>query len=167
MTAFGSQHGDLRVAEDNGITLVNMDDVAAAVGTAEDPFRPDLLMPQLSFEPMTREDAEGTTWMSVADTLRMLDWSFTEATEEQAVRIAGVRRGLQPRAPANKRAVARKHRWTIAHRQSYVCATCNMLLHPKAFDIDHIVELRDGGKDELDNLQALCATCHAKKTRTR
>ena len=43
----------------------------------------------------------------------------------------------------------------------------NMLLHPKGFDIDHIVELRDGGKDELDNLQALCATCHAKKTRTR
>ena len=132
MAAFGSQHGDLRVAENNGVTLVNMDDVAAAPwGTREDPFRSDLLMPQLPFEPMTREDAEGTTWMSVADTLRMLDWFSTEATEEQAARIAGVRRGLQPRAPANKRAVARKHRWTIAHRQSYVCAPRQHAAAPK------------------------------------
>ena len=89
------------------------------------------------------------------------------SSEEQAARIVSVCRGLRPGAPVNKRAVARKHRWMIAHRQSYVCATCNMLLHPKGFDIDHVVELRDGGKDELDNLQALCATCHAKKTRTR
>ena len=106
-------------------------------------------------------------WMSAADMVRMLDWVSPYASEEQAARIASVCRGLRPGAPVNNRAVARKHRWMIAHRQSYVCATCNMLLHPKGFDIDHVVELRDGGKDELDNLQALCATCHAKKTRTR
>lgn len=167
MAAFGAQHGDLRFTDADGVLLINMDDVSAAVSTVENPFRPDTLVPQLPFEPQTREDAEGATWMSVEDTVRMLDWFSSDATAEQAQRIAGVRRGLQPRAPANKRAVARKHRWIIAFRQHYVCATCNMLLHPKGFDIDHVVELRDGGKDELDNLQALCATCHAKKTRTR
>lgn len=167
MAAFGSQHGDLRVAEDNGVTLVNMDDVAAAVSTAEDPFRPDTLIPQLPFKARKQQDTDGATWMSAEDTVRMLDWFSSDVAAEQAARIAGVRRGLQPKAPGNKRAVARKHRWMIAHRQSYVCNTCNMLLHPKGFDIDHIVELRDGGRDELDNLQALCSTCHAKKTRTR
>ena len=39
MAAFGTQHGDLRVADDNGVLLVSVDDVAAAVGTAEEPFR--------------------------------------------------------------------------------------------------------------------------------
>lgn len=167
MAAFGTQHGDLRVADDNGVLLVSVDDVAAAVGTAEAPFRPETLIPQLPFEPRTREEVDGATWMSAADMVRMLDWVSPYASEEQAARIASVCRSLRPGAPVNKRAVARKHRWMIAHRQSYVCATCNMLLHPKGFDIDHVVELRDGGKDELDNLQALCATCHAKKTRTR
>lgn len=167
MAAFGTEHGDLRVADDNGVLLVSVDDVTAAVGTAEEPFRPETLIPQLPFEPRTREEVDGATWMSAADMVRMLDWVSPYASEEQAMRIAGVCRGLRPGAPVNKRAVARKHRWMIAHRQSYVCATCNMLLHPKGFDIDHVVELRDGGKDELDNLQALCATCHAKKTRTR
>lgn len=167
MAAFGAQHGDLRITDANGVFLVNMDDVAASVSTAEDPFRPDTLIPQLPFEVRKREDTDGAIWMPVADVMKMFDWYSSDATEEQAARIAGVRRGLQPRAPGNKRAVARKQRWMIAFRQHYVCATCNMLLHPRGFDIDHIVELRDGGKDELDNLQALCATCHAKKTRTR
>lgn len=167
MAAFGTEHGDLRVADDNGVLLVSVDDVAAAVGTAEELFRPETLIPQLPFEPRTREEVDGATWMSAADMVRMLDWVSPYASEEQSLRIAGVRRGLQPKAPGNKRAVARKQRWMIAFRQHYVCATCNMLLHPKGFDIDHVVELRDGGKDELDNLQALCATCHAKKTRTR
>lgn len=167
MAAFDAQHGDLRITDVNGVLLVSVDDVAAAVGTAEEPFRPETLIPQLPFEPRTREEVDGAIWMPVADVMKMFDWYSSDATEEQAARIAGVRRGLQPKAPGNKRAVARKQRWMIAFRQHYVCATCNMLLHPKGFDIDHVVELRDGGKDELDNLQALCATCHAKKTRTR
>lgn len=31
--------------------------------------------------------------------------------------------------------------------------------------IDHIVELRHGGIDSIDNMQALCPNCHAAKTR--
>ena len=41
---------------------------------------------------------------------------------------------------------------------------CKMLL-PPTFEVDHIVELCDGGKDEYSNLQALCPNCHALKTR--
>ena len=41
---------------------------------------------------------------------------------------------------------------------------CKMLL-PPTFEVDHIVELCDGGKDEYSNLHALCPNCHALKTR--
>ena len=44
------------------------------------------------------------------------------------------------------------------------CHMCKMLL-PPTFEVDHIIELQDGGKDEYNNLQALCPNCHALKTR--
>ena len=35
-----------------------------------------------------------------------------------------------------------------------------------ATDADHIVPRRRGGTDDEDNLQALCHTCHSRKTAT-
>lgn len=66
----------------------------------------------------------------------------------------------------NVRKMSRKHRWEIAWRQEYKCNVCAQLLHHKAFDIDHVVELSQGGLDTLDNMQALCVHCHAIKTRS-
>ena len=36
-------------------------------------------------------------------------------------------------------------RWLIAYDQDYECGICGDLLHPQAFDIDHIIAIRDGG----------------------
>jgi len=33
-------------------------------------------------------------------------------------------------------------------------------------DLDHITRVEDDGSDEKDNLQVLCACCHAAKTRS-
>jgi hypothetical protein len=63
-----------------------------------------------------------------------------------------------------KRAYSTTHRIEVAYRTKYCCASCKMLL-PPTFEIDHIIELRDGGKDEYTNLQALCPNCHSIKTR--
>lgn len=52
-------------------------------------------------------------------------------------------------------------------RQTYKCNHCHELLDPLTTDIDHIVEVRDGGDHDIDNLQALCVTCHRKKTMLR
>lgn len=52
----------------------------------------------------------------------------------------------------------------VLFRQHYACNACARLLHPDAFDIDHVVELCDGGGGGLDNLQALCVLCHRLKT---
>lgn len=63
-----------------------------------------------------------------------------------------------------QRKLSRAHRYEIAYTQKYKCNHCTILLEPN-FEIDHIIELCDGGFDEIDNLQALCALCHSKKTR--
>lgn len=67
-------------------------------------------------------------------------------------------------AQNNKRHYSTTHRIEIAYKTEYKCNACKLLL-PPTFEIDHIVELRDGGKDEYDNLQALCPNCHSLKTR--
>ena len=115
---------------------------------------------------VTRQDDDGHDWVRRDSLLALLDWyAKTGAPSEHLPGIGGVQRALRSDQKA-RRAVARKHRWTIAYRQQYCCALCNQLLHPHSFEIDHKQELRDGGKDALDNLQALCSNCHARKTRT-
>jgi len=44
------------------------------------------------------------------------------------------------------------------------CASCKCCLKAKKFDIDHIRPLANGGTNEIDNLQALCKSCHQDKT---
>lgn len=63
-----------------------------------------------------------------------------------------------------KRKYSTTHRIEIAYKSRYKCNSCDMLL-PPTFEIDHIVELQDGGEDTYENCQALCPNCHAEKTR--
>jgi 5-methylcytosine-specific restriction endonuclease McrA len=70
----------------------------------------------------------------------------------------------QQRSKCQKRAYSTTHRIEIAYKCKYKCNMCDIML-PSTFEVDHIVELQDGGKDEYSNLQALCCNCHAEKTR--
>ena len=53
----------------------------------------------------------------------------------------------------------------IAYRQNYACRRCKLFPIPPNFEVDHIIELQDGGQDIASNLQALCPQCHREKTR--
>ena len=64
----------------------------------------------------------------------------------------------------NKRKYSTTHRIHIAYKTKYKCAYCEKLLPPE-FEVDHIIALHLGGKDEYSNLAALCPNCHATKTR--
>lgn len=46
------------------------------------------------------------------------------------------------------------------------CKRCAALVAflPSEFQVDHIVELQDGGSDEDANCQILCTACHVVKT---
>jgi len=79
-----------------------------------------------------------------------------------ALSIKDYVRGLK--AKVQKRAYSTTHRIEIAYKSKYKCNKCDILL-PPTFQVDHIIELCDGGTDTYDNLQALCPNCHAEKTR--
>lgn len=72
----------------------------------------------------------------------------------------------------SKRKVSEALKKQVAGKQRYKCATipnytCPMKSEPfdeAGYDIDHIVELRDGGSNDISNLQALCPACHRVKT---
>ena len=64
-----------------------------------------------------------------------------------------------------KRVLSRSLRIEIAYRQTYKCNACGLFPIPPDFEVDHIIEIQDGGQDVSENLQALCAACHSEKTR--
>ena len=48
-------------------------------------------------------------------------------------------------------------------RKHVYCEMCGA----DATDVDHIVPLTQGGGNEWTNLQALCKSCHSRKTATQ
>ena len=76
------------------------------------------------------------------------------------------------RKPKAKTRRDRNPEWKRAWREQLggplVCAMCG--LSEKAvsqMDIDHIVELQDGGVDEMWNTVPLCGSCHTWKNSAR
>jgi 5-methylcytosine-specific restriction protein A len=55
-------------------------------------------------------------------------------------------------------------RQAVLVRDLYTCRGCGRVTTNRP-QVDHIVPLRAGGTDALDNLQTLCLRCHAAKTR--
>ena len=55
------------------------------------------------------------------------------------------------------------YKQTVLLRQKHKCNVCSVFLD--VYDIDHIVPYRIHPVHKLSNLQALCPTCHARKTR--
>ena len=71
---------------------------------------------------------------------------------------------IKNRLASSKRRYSTSHRIEIAYKSLYKCNMCCTIL-PPSFEVDHIIELHEGGEDAYENLQALCPNCHAKKTR--
>ena len=55
-------------------------------------------------------------------------------------------------------------RESVLIRDQYQCRRCGCVVLPKDAECDHVVPLADGGRDEMENLQTLCKTCHAEKS---
>lgn len=59
----------------------------------------------------------------------------------------------------------RKVREIRLKMDKYLCVPCKQQgRYTKATEVDHIIEKANGGTDEYDNLQSICATCHKAKT---
>lgn len=40
------------------------------------------------------------------------------------------------------------------------CYVCNTIINSKKFDCGHIISVKNGGSDSLDNLKPICSTCN-------
>lgn len=55
--------------------------------------------------------------------------------------------------------------WRELREQCFrIYGTACVICGDQAKEIDHIIELNEGGTDTIDNLQPLCKSCHARKT---
>ena len=68
----------------------------------------------------------------------------------------------QPNQRQHKRSVSETKKKYVASQQNWVCKNCHEKLEA-TFEVDHVVELQDGGTNNIDNLVALCRNCHGKK----
>lgn len=62
-----------------------------------------------------------------------------------------------------KRSVSEARKRAVAAAQGWQCGHCSDTLEA-TYEVDHIVELQDGGTNDVDNLMALCRNCHGRKT---
>ena len=53
-------------------------------------------------------------------------------------------------------------RQAVCAKSKCKCAMCGDSFGTK-FDVDHVVPLREGGIDDISNMQAVCRPCHAQK----
>lgn len=58
----------------------------------------------------------------------------------------------------------KKTKKQIIINQENKCNMCCVLLNNIKFEYDHIIRVADGGKNNIENCQALCVLCHVKKT---
>lgn len=69
------------------------------------------------------------------------------------------------KSSSKRRALTTYEKESVLKGQDYRCARCGTDLSRMVPNFDHRKPLALGGEDELYNIQALCANCHAEKTR--
>lgn len=62
-----------------------------------------------------------------------------------------------------KRSVSETKKKFIASRGGWKCSGCSQILN-HTYEIDHIISLENGGSNSVENLTALCRSCHGLKT---
>lgn len=103
--------------------------------------------------------------LSCKSAIYFLQWCMNKSYELQPHLNSFIHSLKQYTKKIPKRALSRSLRIEIAYRQQYACNLCQLFPIPPTFEVDHIIELQDGGQDIADNLQAICVTCHSNKTR--
>ena len=66
-----------------------------------------------------------------------------------------------------RRRLTKEERLEVLKKTDFRCAYCGMELGFDSFQVDHVVPLRSGGKDEISNMLPACRSCnHYKSTLT-
>lgn len=63
----------------------------------------------------------------------------------------------------NRKRLSKQERQTILQKTNWHCAYCGVELGFNGFQVDHVVPLRLGGKDEMENMLPACRSCNHYK----
>lgn len=87
-----------------------------------------------------------------------------ERKERQAQASASASlRWNRPRVDGGRPA-SRAKRFKVLTRDGHKCRYCGRGADQVALDVDHIIPVREGGTDDLDNLVAACVDCNMGKS---
>ncbi len=91
---------------------------------------------------------------------------FEKLLAERFVELKDEVKQLRKRKKTTRINRTEPERRKIAERQNWKCGSdaCKLAGKLEAYDVDHIIPLWKGGKDDDDNVQALCPACHRIKT---
>lgn len=62
-----------------------------------------------------------------------------------------------------RRRLTKEERLEVLKKTDFRCAYCGMELGFDSFQVDHVVPLRSGGKDETSNMLPACRSCNHYK----
>lgn len=139
----------------------SMGNVLAELG----PFPEDAVQPcAVTGEPvyesgMYFELADGQ-WVSREGILKMFEWSLKHSMH--CVPNEFILQDLFDRFASRKvrKGLSKKTATAILHKYNFSCVKCGT---KDRLQVDHIVPVKRGGKDELTNLQVLCQPCNLRK----
>jgi len=91
----------------------------------------------------------------------------TTTTIQQEQQIINIQKngggGIGLQQNIHKRSVSETKKRYVASNQNWKCGECLKSLD-HTYEVDHIIALKDGGTNGVNNLKALCPHCHRKKT---
>lgn len=153
----------MEIVQLNDQHFIRMSDVRSVFTCSKEQFMNYINRYQWSKKHLEHEKVKEITFVSCKSIHHFLSWYLDNYSNPT---VNDFRHGLTKYTKKiPKRALSRSMRVEIAYRQEYKCRRCNLFPIPPNFEIDHIIELQDGGKDVVSNLQALCPACHKEKTR--
>ena len=153
----------MEIIQLNNQYFIRMSDVREVFKVSADQFMNFVNRYQWSKKYLEHEKVGTETFVSCKSVLHFVSWYLDNYSSADVNDFKHAIAKYAKKIPT--RVLSRSMRIEIAYRQAYQCRRCKLFPIPPNFEIDHIIELQDGGQDIVSNLQALCPGCHKEKTR--
>ena len=153
----------LTMIEHEKLKYLNIDEVGEEVFNGKMGFKNDIIEYQRNKKKhlLFLTDEDDNEWLDGKSMLSLTKWI---QKDNSTTKITGFIRFLKQQGIySTKRKISQTVWKEIGFRQKWLCNICNTMLKA-TFELDHIIELEQQGEDTIENLQALCAECHAQKT---
>jgi hypothetical protein len=109
-------------------------------------------------------DTNPQLWTVYSDTFRLTIEEAIKNQQEASIQIAiysGHTITNRFGNPMSRRGRDMNCKQLAWREKPHICETCGMELDWAIAHAHHVVQVSDGGSDDIDNLQLLCSNCHS------